>query len=282
MTSSGLWSSCWERVLVLLVLYHALPAQPRLAPHPALATSLQLLVSSSVPAGDIRLYEAHTVTVRFHYTLNVTGEANHTLALAICVTVDQAEIAVASVSQASILPLQTDSGGAFNVTVRGLLLGRAALHVYFVVGVSGVTCGQPGADDLQDLLRVSETADTREFAWNLSSSSSSSPPDSSPALSTSSVGMHTGRQYEVVVLRQERVIDTVFTVGIIIFVVIINIGMGCELDIAVVKATLRRPFAPVTGFLSQFLIMPAVGLPIHQCNILRRHYTRTAKLSVSQ
>nr|KAG5690479.1 hypothetical protein BaRGS_016479 [Batillaria attramentaria] len=252
---------------MLLVLHYCLPYHPNHPPHAA-ASSLDLSVSSDVSASDIRLYEDEAKTIHFNYTLSVTGDSNHTLALAICVTVDQSDIARAHVSKASILPLSADTSGSFNVSVLGLLVGRAALHVFFVVGVSGVTCGQPAADDLQELLRVSETSDTREFAWNVSRASSpvtSSTPSVSPPSSSSTVGMHTGRKYEVVVLRQERIIDTIFTVGVVILVVVINIGMGCKLDMTVVKATLRRPLAPLTGFGSQFVIMPLTAFAATRC-----------------
>jgi sodium/bile acid cotransporter 3/5 len=59
--------------------------------------------------------------------------------------------------------------------------------------------------------------------------------------------------YNVIVTRESRPIDTAFTVSIIILVCIANIAMGCKTDIGVVKATLKKPIAPLTGLASQFL-----------------------------
>ncbi|XP_076470032.1 hepatic sodium/bile acid cotransporter-like [Babylonia areolata] len=67
-----------------------------------------------------------------------------------------------------------------------------------------------------------------------------------------------GRQ-EIVVIRQHRAIDTAFNVVVVLLVVIVNLGVGCKTDLGVIKATLRRPIAPVTGFFSQFLIMPLIS-----------------------
>jgi hypothetical protein len=66
--------------------------------------------------------------------------------------------------------------------------------------------------------------------------------------------------YNVIVTRESRPIDTAFTVSIIILVCIANIAMGCKTDIGVVKATLKKPIAPLTGLASQFLLMPLVNI----------------------
>ena len=66
--------------------------------------------------------------------------------------------------------------------------------------------------------------------------------------------------YNVIVTRESRPIDTAFIVSIIILVCIANIAMGCKTDIGVVKATLKKPIAPLTGLASQFLLMPLVNI----------------------
>lgn len=236
--------------------------------HHAMATSLELVLSSDVTDDDIRVYQEDSQVVRFNYTLNVTGDSNHTLALAVCATVDDSSIARAEVSEAAIVPLHSDLTGAFNVTVRGVFLGRADLHVHFVVGHRDVECGQPEARSLQELLKVSEGSRGKELALNVSRTSpalpaakttTSSPSSSSSSSPSSLLGVHSGRTYTVIVLRQLRAVDTLFTVGVVILVAVINVGMGSKLDLQVVKDTLRRPFAPVTGLCSQFIIMPLVS-----------------------
>ena len=40
---------------------------------------------------------------------------------------------------------------------------------------------------------------------------------------------------------------------------IANVGMGCKIDLDVVKEVLRRPIAPTIGFCCQFIVMPLVS-----------------------
>ena len=68
------------------------------------------------------------------------------------------------------------------------------------------------------------------------------------------------QKFRIVVSRKERSVDTIFTVVVIILVVVLNAAMGCKVDLTVVKETLKKPIAPVVGFLSQFILMPVVGL----------------------
>ena len=76
--------------------------------------------------------------------------------------------------------------------------------------------------------------------------------------------------YPIVVMRQHRFVDTVFTISILCLVVIANLTMGCTVDIQVVKEVLKRPTAPVIGFFCQFTIMPPVRITrqlYHQYNV---------------
>ncbi|XP_050395539.1 ileal sodium/bile acid cotransporter isoform X1 [Patella vulgata] len=66
-------------------------------------------------------------------------------------------------------------------------------------------------------------------------------------------------KFELIVTRVSRPIDTAFNVVIITLVVVATMAMGCKIDPEVVKATLKRPVAPVIGLLSQFLFMPTVS-----------------------
>ncbi|KHJ81682.1 hypothetical protein OESDEN_18630 [Oesophagostomum dentatum] len=51
----------------------------------------------------------------------------------------------------------------------------------------------------------------------------------------------------------------IFVASVVILITIANILMGCELDTDAVLSTVKRPVAPVIGFLAQFLIMPLVS-----------------------
>ncbi|ESO95070.1 hypothetical protein LOTGIDRAFT_94557, partial [Lottia gigantea] len=70
------------------------------------------------------------------------------------------------------------------------------------------------------------------------------------------------KSYEVITSREERIVDTIFNVVVILLVVIANVAMGCKVELHVVKETLRRPLAPAIGMFSQFLVMPAISFLI--------------------
>lgn len=66
----------------------------------------------------------------------------------------------------------------------------------------------------------------------------------------------------ITVIREERMIDTIFTISVAILVSILYINFGCAMDWTVCRETLRRPIGPAIGFFCQFLIMPLVNLLI--------------------
>lgn len=63
----------------------------------------------------------------------------------------------------------------------------------------------------------------------------------------------------VTVIREERVIDTVFTASVAILVSILYINFGAALDLPVLMTIAKRPIGPVIGFLAQFLFMPLLS-----------------------
>ncbi|CAG0924036.1 unnamed protein product [Notodromas monacha] len=73
------------------------------------------------------------------------------------------------------------------------------------------------------------------------------------------VVMRSEEELIVSVVRQQRVVDTVFMASVVLLVSISYVNMGCTLDWAVVKATMRRPVGPVVGLCCQYLFMPLVG-----------------------
>ncbi|XP_026729884.1 ileal sodium/bile acid cotransporter-like isoform X2 [Trichoplusia ni] len=60
----------------------------------------------------------------------------------------------------------------------------------------------------------------------------------------------------VVVIRPERVIDTIFVTSIATFVSLIFINFGCAMDWPTVKETIKRPVGPIIGMVGQFIFMP--------------------------
>lgn len=63
----------------------------------------------------------------------------------------------------------------------------------------------------------------------------------------------------VIVKRQQRVIDHVFTGSVILLMSILYINFGAALDIVALKQIARRPIGPVIGFLCQFIFMPLLS-----------------------
>jgi len=64
--------------------------------------------------------------------------------------------------------------------------------------------------------------------------------------------------YHVSVVRKERFIDHLFLGLVSLMVILANVGMGCKVDLAVVKEVLTKPIAPAIGFSCQYVIMPLV------------------------
>ena len=87
-------------------------------------------------------------------------------------------------------------------------------------------------------------------------------------LRDSATWVRLSQRYEILVQRAHRVVDTVFTVVMVIFSCLINLGMGCKIDLGVVKETMRRPIAPTIGFFCQFLFMPLVSIWIRFIDII--------------
>ncbi|XP_025073454.1 ileal sodium/bile acid cotransporter-like [Pogonomyrmex barbatus] len=63
----------------------------------------------------------------------------------------------------------------------------------------------------------------------------------------------------ITVIREERIIDSVFTISVAILVSILYINFGCAMNWSTCRATLRRPIGPAIGFFCQFLIMPLLS-----------------------
>lgn len=66
------------------------------------------------------------------------------------------------------------------------------------------------------------------------------------------------RTLSVVIIREERTVDRIFTVSVVALVAILYINFGAALDLGKVKEILVRPIGPLIAFVCQFLFMPLV------------------------
>lgn len=64
---------------------------------------------------------------------------------------------------------------------------------------------------------------------------------------------------KVKVVRNQRVVDHLFTYSVAVLVSVIYISFGCALDWSVFKTTFRRPVGPIIGFCCQFIFMPLIS-----------------------
>ncbi|XP_045194746.2 ileal sodium/bile acid cotransporter-like [Mercenaria mercenaria] len=68
--------------------------------------------------------------------------------------------------------------------------------------------------------------------------------------------------FPVTVLRNIRTVDKIFMYLITVFLILITMGFGCQLDLGIVKECLKKPVAPGIGFGCQYLVMPLLGFAI--------------------
>lgn len=64
----------------------------------------------------------------------------------------------------------------------------------------------------------------------------------------------------VIIIREEKMIDRAFTISVIVLVAILYINFGAALDLGKVKEILVRPIGPLIAFVCQFLFMPVVTI----------------------
>jgi len=129
---------------------------------------------------------------------------------------------IAAVSSGRVILCQCEPLATSNVShfvVRGQFLGRTVINV--------------------ETLNVTQLAGTVDVLPLIN--------DSLPVV-----------DYQVSVMREERFIDHLFLGLVSLMVICANVGMGCKIDLAIVKEVLTKPIAPVIGFSCQYLIMPLV------------------------
>lgn len=63
----------------------------------------------------------------------------------------------------------------------------------------------------------------------------------------------------VTVTRKKSILDIIFIISVTTMMALSYIGMGCAIDLQVVKEVLKKPVAPSIGFCCQYLLMPLVS-----------------------
>lgn len=71
--------------------------------------------------------------------------------------------------------------------------------------------------------------------------------------------MLSNEKLPITVIREERVIDKVFTISVATLVSILYINFGAAIDIPTLKIIVRKPIGPIIGFFAQFLFMPLLS-----------------------
>ena len=61
---------------------------------------------------------------------------------------------------------------------------------------------------------------------------------------------------KVLVGMNDRTLNNLFTLIMIVMVVVNTVNMGAQLDIEIIKEVFKKPIGPLVGFLSQFGFMP--------------------------
>ena len=61
---------------------------------------------------------------------------------------------------------------------------------------------------------------------------------------------------KIVVGMNDRTLNNLFTLIMIVMVVVNTVNMGAQLDIEIIKEVFKKPIGPFVGFLSQFGFMP--------------------------
>lgn len=64
---------------------------------------------------------------------------------------------------------------------------------------------------------------------------------------------------DVIVLRPERLLDTLFAVTVVLLLAILFINFGAAIDIGVMKQIYRRPIGPAIGTVCQLVFVPLIS-----------------------
>ncbi|CRK88032.1 CLUMA_CG001818, isoform A [Clunio marinus] len=77
---------------------------------------------------------------------------------------------------------------------------------------------------------------------------------------------------EVVVIRPERLLDTMFSVTIVILLAILFVNFGASINTSVVKEIIKRPIGPAIGSVCQLIFMPLLAFGLGLALFPTQHY----------
>nr|KAG5693089.1 hypothetical protein BaRGS_014039 [Batillaria attramentaria] len=159
--------------------------------------------------------------------------------------------------------------GSFNFTLYGDLLGRTWLRIHGERGAAPDVAELPVflklpwtplEADLQDHhyvnssdIIITDSANDREPTYDATAESETG------ADHLSESGPHLLQRHVITVKRVIRPVDIAFRSVLYGFVIAVTVGMGCKMEISVVKAVLKKPVAPAIGFICQYLFMPLIA-----------------------
>ena len=158
------------------------------------------------------------------------------------------------------IPLGSDPSNMLNntfFTIEGEFLGRTHLNIYAKAKEGNLVTYKPGNQESSD--------PTDPFAPPIRNHTGAVITQISvdiPTTDKENLADHWQKldvRYKVTVIREDRALDSIFLTTIIVLLLIANVGMGCKIDLDVVKEVLRRPVAPTIGFCCQFIVMPLVS-----------------------
>lgn len=234
-----------EVVVVVTVIVDLISVQNSLCDAELSATSpsSDVFECSFDPTEISGLFEGETVSVFANCSArspHVHGQERHVAVAPSLMTISAVSVdaTIADVVDGeSLLYTSEWSNQSFNFSVRGHFLGRTSVFVSLCP--PNDTSGRPS-------LRGSGVNQSRN-----------GDPDGSRVLSVES-----SVEYRVAVIRNVRAVDHIFLVLVTVLVICGSVGIGCKVDLAVVKEVLVRPVAPAIGFGCQYIIMPltAFGL----------------------
>ena len=158
------------------------------------------------------------------------------------------------------IPLGSDPSNMLNnsfFTVEGEFLGRTHLNIYAKAKEGHLVTYKPGnqkssdrTDPFAPPVRNHTGAVSTQISIDIPTTNKENLVDDWQKLDVI---------YKVAVIREDRALDRIFLITIIVLLLIANVGMGCKIDLDVVKEVLRRPIAPTIGFCCQFIVMPLVS-----------------------
>lgn len=162
-----------------------------------------------------------TTNILMNYTMDCDNGTDESYLLTISTSDHQVAIIDGADTVIISCDEQFDDGlnRTINITVRGVLIGRANLLIRF-------------------------------WTWSKSSFNVSTPDTECIA--------HVDT-FPLIVVRDLNLLDKLFQGFGVTFIVMATIGMGIKTDLAVVKQVLRRPVAPIIGFVAQYTFMPLVS-----------------------